>query len=109
MRSAERASLFLSSVHQDALDLLTSQLGLEFVAGVRAELGRVGLINREVAVTMQSGHGVKLATNTDLEVANAKTYNVDLQERLLKGGEVQPLAALLLAADVAAAEHVNGF
>ncbi len=46
---------------------------------------------------------------TDPVEVTAETYALGFQQRFVEGGEVQPIAAVLLAGDVAAAAYEIGF
>ena len=55
-------SLLFGGASGDQLDLLATQLDLEFVAGLEVKHGAVGLTDEQVAVALHGGGVAQLAT-----------------------------------------------
>jgi hypothetical protein len=101
--NSSRPSLLLSRAQGDELDLLAAELDLELIAGFEAQLGGVGLAHHQVAVELDLGGEAEAAARPPLAAAAAGTqvHPLGLQQRLIEGGEVQALRAVLLGADIA--------
>ncbi len=100
---------FRPSWHE--LDLLEAQLDLEPIAGLPTQLGGVGLADKQVAVELHLGGIAELPARTTLAATTtpgSEIHALGLKQRLVEGGEVQPLRAILLGGDVAAAAHQTG-
>jgi hypothetical protein len=93
------------------LELLAAELDLELIAGLQAQLGGVGLADHQVAVELHPGGEAQLAAcfghTTTPAVTEADVLG--FQQGLLKGGEVQALAAVHLGADIAGGANQIGF
>jgi len=101
-------SLLLSSAQGDELDLLASQLDLELIAGLQAQLGGVGLADEQDAVELHLGGIAELPPQAALAATattGTEVHALGLQQGLVEGGEVQALGTVLLGGDLAAAAH----
>jgi hypothetical protein len=98
--------LLVCTTGGDQRDLLTAKLDLELIAGLEIKQGGVGLADQQIAVALHGGGVAELAATfaaTHTVVPQAEAFG--LEQSLIEGGEVQPLAAILLGAYVAAAAH----
>jgi len=107
--AVNRRSILFCSAQRDELDLLAAQLDLELIAGRQPQLGGVGLAHHQVAVELHPGGLAEApalrAPAAASSNAVAQVHPLGIQQCLIEGGEVEALAAILLAAHVAAAAH----
>ena len=96
-------SLLFSRAQGDELNLLATELDLELFAGLQAQLGCLGLAGHQVAVELELGGIDEAAAWIPLAAtaAGANVHTFCFQQRLIKGGEVQLLHAVLFGADIA--------
>jgi hypothetical protein len=91
-------------------DLPATQLDLELIARLEAQLVGVGIADHQVAVELHLGHIAQAAAclTAALVATIAEAHTLGVQQGFIEGGELQPNAAIFLGAHVAALTHYFG-
>ena len=103
--------LIVGHTRRHQADQLAAQHDLELIAGLQAEPDGLGLAHHQLAVELDLGGIAEAAAWLPLAAtaAGAKVHTFCFQQHPTKGGEVQPLHAVLFGADIAGGTNKIGF